>query len=112
MPLENFLVISSCCLFKVIYNFRVPCFVLVFVGSLSFGMMIWYFSGNFINLTVFDIITYHEYGYMVTKESYVTMMGPIGRYSILSMIAFAFKYHSEHSYSSRTSVVCIHFGHS
>ena len=43
MPLENFLVIMSCCLFKVFYDFRVPCFVLVFVGSLSFGMMIWYF---------------------------------------------------------------------
>ena len=29
MPLENFLVILSCCQFKVIYDFRVPCFVLV-----------------------------------------------------------------------------------
>lgn len=62
-------------------------------------------------MTVLNVITY-EYGYIVTKESYVTMMGLIGRYSILSVIDFAFKYHSEHSYRSRTSVVCIHFGHS
>lgn len=41
MPLENCLVVLTCCLIKVIYDFGFPCFELVFVGSFSFGMMIW-----------------------------------------------------------------------
>lgn len=47
--------------------------------------------------------------YILTKDSYVTMMGPRGKCPILFMMDFAFKYHIECFYRSRTFVVCINF---
>lgn len=77
---------------KVIYDFRVPCFVLVcrftFIWDIDLVL-----RGNFINLTVLNVITY-EYGYIVTKEKLCNNDGflIVGILFCL-VIDFAFKYH-------------------
>lgn len=84
------------CLITVIYDFRFPCFELVLVGSFSFGLRIRVLSMKiyqFYNV-LFTISTQVNVDYVVTKESYVTIMGPICKCLILSMIGFVFKYDS------------------
>lgn len=109
------------CLITVIYDFRFPCFELVLVGSFSFGMRIWVLLMTFYQVynVLFIISTQMNKDYVVTKESYVTMMGPICKCLILFMIGCVFKYGSWCFYISRLlrfalllffSLLTFHFG--
>lgn len=57
----------------------------------------------------FNISTHTNVDYVVTKESYVTIMGQRGNCLILFVIDFVVKYLSEMFYISRTFVVQIFF---
>lgn len=76
------------CLIIVIYDFRFPCFELVLVGSFSFGMRIWVLLMIFYQFynVLFTISAQMNVNYVVTKESYVTMMGPICKCLILWLV--------------------------